>query len=421
MIKIPSMVKTNKWLRIVVPAISYVVFALFDLLDLFLCLCYSFIDGLKEKNTNPSYCCKRKSVHGESNEDKLSETLYDRKNIFRDLGFPELAKDSEEEEGSAAGFLMVKNRWSDCHCESCLSWQKFEDHNLHSARENVIFLHGFVSSSHLWTENVFHNLSEIGNQNCRLFAMDLLGFGKSPKPNNCLYTIKDHLEMVEKSVISQFELGSFHLVAHSIGCIIALGLASKYQKSVKSLTLIAPPYFPASSKGQASLNALNMIAERKLWPPLSFCSSIMSGYEHLGRSICFVVCKHHRTWEWLLKLITRRRELPYMLLDLTKHTHHSAWHTMHNVLCGGAKLMDRYIEAVSSSEIMLTVIQGDKDGVIPVECSHNIKLKVHSAEIRIIPNANHSSLILQRKEVFTRELEHIWFSSAEKYNQEDTK
>ncbi|KAI3947450.1 hypothetical protein MKW98_011440 [Papaver atlanticum] len=415
------MIKTNKLLRIVVPAISYIVFALFDLLDMFLCLCHSFIDGLKEKNTNPCYCCKRKSVHGESNEDKLSETLYDRKNIFRDLGFPKLAKESEEEEGSAAGFLMVKNRWSDCNCESCLSWQKFEDHNLHSARENVIFLHGFVSSSHLWTENVFHNLSESGNQNCRLFAMDLLGFGKSPKPNNCLYTIKDHLEMVEKSVISQFELGSFHLVAHSMGCIIALGLASKYQKSVKSLTLIAPPYFPASSKGQASLNALNMIAERKLWPPLSFCSSIMSGYEHLGRSICFVVCKHHRTWEWLLKLITRRRELPCMLLDLTKHTHHSAWHTMHNVLCGGAKLMDGYIEAVSSSEIMLTVFQGDKDGVVPVECSHNIKLKVPSAEIRIIPNANHSSLILNRKEVFTRELEHIWFSSAEKYNQEDTK
>ncbi|KAI3912374.1 hypothetical protein MKX01_038436 [Papaver californicum] len=431
MIKIlPSMVTTSKWLRrivvnTIVPSITYIVFAFFDLLDMFLCLCYKLVDGYKEKsNTTPCYCSKnsrrtqRKCGHGDQTLSQPSETLYKRKNIFRDLGFLNLAKDhSEEEEGSADGFLMVKNRWSDCNCESCLSWQKFENPNLHvSAAENVILLHGFLSSSHLWTENVFPNLSKSGNQNYRLFAVDLLGFGKSPKPNNCLYTIKDHLEMVEKSVISQFQLDSFHLVAHSMGCIIALGLASEHQKSVKSLTLIAPPYYPASSKEQESINALNMIAERKLWPPLSFGSSIMSGYEHLGRSICLIVCGYHRTWEWLLKLVTRKRELPYMLLDLTKHTHHSAWHTMHNVLCGGAKLMDGYLEAVSSSEIMLTVIQGDKDDVVPVECTNSIKLKVPSAEIKIIPNATHSSLILDSKEVFTRELEHIWFSSAEKYN-----
>ncbi|KAI3862759.1 hypothetical protein MKW98_008599 [Papaver atlanticum] len=222
--------------------------------------------------------------------------------------------------------------------------------------------------------------------------------------------------MVEKSVINQFQLDSFHLAAHSMGCIIALGIAAKYQKSVKSITLIAPPYFP-SSKEQASLNALNRLAERKIWPPLLFGSSVMSWYEHVGRSICFIICRNHRTWEWLLKLVTRKRELSFLFMDLTRHTHHSAWHTMHNVICGGAKLIDRYLEAVTSSELMLTVIQGDKDEVFPSECIHNIKLKVPSAEIRIIPNANHNSPILDRKEDFSRDLEHIWFSSAEKYKQ----
>ncbi|KAI3997761.1 hypothetical protein MKX01_007648 [Papaver californicum] len=162
------------------------------------------------------------------------------------------------------------------------------------------------------------------------------------------------------------------------------------------------PYFP-SSKEQASLYALNRLAERKIWPPLL--------------SICFIICRNHRTWEWLLKLVTRKRELSFLFMDLTKHTHHSAWHTMHNVICGGAKLIDRYLEAVNSSELMLTVIQGDKDEVVPLECIHNIKLKVPSAEIRIFPNANHNSPILDKKEDFSRDLEHIWFSSAEKYKQ----
>lgn len=106
--------------------------------------------------------------------------------------------------------------------------------------ENVVFLHGFLSSSSLWTETVFRNLSEPVKRNYRLFAVDLLGFGSSPKPRDCLYTLKNHLEMIEKSVISPLQLDSFHLVAHSMGCIIAIALAAKHSKSVKSLTLVAP-------------------------------------------------------------------------------------------------------------------------------------------------------------------------------------
>lgn len=106
--------------------------------------------------------------------------------------------------------------------------------------ENVIFLHGFLCSSSFWTETVFPNLSEHGKRNYRLFAVDLLGFGRSPKPRDCFYTLKDHLEMIEKSVICPFQLNSFHLVAHSMGCLIAIALAAKHPELVKSLTLVAP-------------------------------------------------------------------------------------------------------------------------------------------------------------------------------------
>lgn len=106
--------------------------------------------------------------------------------------------------------------------------------------ENVIFLHGFLCSSSVWTETVFQNLSESVQGNYRLFAVDLLGFGKSPKPRDSLYTLREHLDMIEQSVICPFDLKSFHLVAHSMGCIIALAVAAKYSKSVQSITLVAP-------------------------------------------------------------------------------------------------------------------------------------------------------------------------------------
>ena len=114
-----------------------------------------------------------------------------------------------------------------------------EDYNV-MPTQNIIFLHGFLASSSFWTETVFLNLSESAKCNYRLFAVDLLGFGRSPKPNNCMYTLRDHVERIKNSVVRPFQLNSFHLVAHSMGCIIALALAAKYPNAVKSITLIAP-------------------------------------------------------------------------------------------------------------------------------------------------------------------------------------
>lgn len=88
----------------------------------------------------------------------------------------------------------------------------------------------------MWVETVFPHISE--NAGLNLLAVDLLGFGKSPKPMDCLYRLKDHLDMIEKSLIEPFHLESFHLVAHSMGCTIALALAAKYPKHIKSITLV---------------------------------------------------------------------------------------------------------------------------------------------------------------------------------------
>lgn len=106
--------------------------------------------------------------------------------------------------------------------------------------EDVLFIHGFISSSEFWTQTLFPNFSKFTKSKYRLLAFDLLGFGKSPKPHDSLYTIREHLEMIEKSVLEPNNVKSFHIVAHSLGCILALALAVKYPGSVKSLTLIAP-------------------------------------------------------------------------------------------------------------------------------------------------------------------------------------
>jgi pimeloyl-ACP methyl ester carboxylesterase len=107
-------------------------------------------------------------------------------------------------------------------------------------KENIIFIHGFISSSAFWTETIFPVFSEKARSNYQLLAVDLLGFGRSPKPVDSLYTLREHVEMIEKSVIEKYKLEQFHIVAHSLGSVLALALAVKYPNAIKSLTLLSP-------------------------------------------------------------------------------------------------------------------------------------------------------------------------------------
>lgn len=109
-----------------------------------------------------------------------------------------------------------------------------------NAVEDVVFIHGFISSSAFWTETLYPNFSKSAKSKYRLFAVDLLGFGRSPKPTDSLYTLREHLDMIQRSVFDAYNVKSFHIVAHSLGCILALALAVKHPSAVKSLTLLAP-------------------------------------------------------------------------------------------------------------------------------------------------------------------------------------
>uniref|UniRef100_A0A803MXX8 AB hydrolase-1 domain-containing protein n=1 Tax=Chenopodium quinoa TaxID=63459 RepID=A0A803MXX8_CHEQI len=320
-----------------------------------LCIVYSYLDELFEKTASSTSCYwsrrEQEKINDNIEQDEVSQTLYKRPNLFRDMGL----FNSRRMRLQRSSSKFIANRWSDCGCESCVAWINSGD--------------------------------------------DLR-----------LHVVVHEPELIEKSVIFPYRLNSFHLVAHSMGSIIALALAAKYPQHVKSITLIAPPYFPSDNKQDASLYTLGKVAEKRLWPPLLFGSSFMSWYEHLGRTVCFILCRNHKIWEFLLRLITWRRDLHFTIMDLTRHTHHSAWHTMHNVICGGSKYIEEYLSILRDAKVKFTIIQGDEDQVVPIECSSNIKMKVPEADVRIIPKTNHSTILLRHTKEFTRDLESIWIS-----------
>lgn len=431
-----------KIMEALVAVLSFVVFALLDVLDFTLCTVYRLADYLMEKDWSPCYCSY--PFISSVNSEKLSETLYYRKNFVRELvywmkkltkylGRRKCGRESLQTVSSVRQVQGVRvarkvGRWSDCCCQRCASWNSSDKGKLYfflggqgsstcassgdliDSESNVILIHGFLSSSSLWIETIYPSLSEATKLAYRFFAVDLLGFGKSPKPSNCSYTVTQHVDMIEQSVLLPYKVNSFHLVAHSMGCIIALALAAKHPNMLRSITLLSPPYFPAPAGEQASQFTLKNIAPKKIWPFLTFGASIMSWYEHVGRTVCLIVCKNHQIWEWILKQLRCNRKPNFLVEDLTRHTHYSAWHNFHNVICGAAGEMDKYLEIVKESKCKVMIMHGKQDGVLPATCSLAIKRKICQAKLTLVENANHSNIILGREGAVAKELEEFWAS-----------
>lgn len=108
------------------------------------------------------------------------------------------------------------------------------------------------------------------------------------------------------------------------------------------------------------------------------------------------------------------RKLPTAIMELTKHTHKSAWHSMHNVICGGAKFTDKNLETLINSGVKIKVVQGDRDDVVPINCLWNMKAKFPAVEVEVFAGTDHSTVIMSRREDFVATLVSLWASSKKK-------
>ncbi|XP_023521396.1 probable lysophospholipase BODYGUARD 3 [Cucurbita pepo subsp. pepo] len=461
-----SMAKTAKWVLISIAhftneALSIIVFNLLDLIDFGLCFVYKVADFLFESEWKACYCCSHKEAISSSDGNKIlvsekalslstklqleevSDTLYTRPSLLTELSKVAVAelrrlKVKPFVVGSAGkaavGSTFAVNstvvemlkekinvgqnpRWSECDCKRCTSCCSSSKQSLFvrsqgpqdNPREDVLFIHGFLSSSTFWTETLFPNFSASANSTYRFLAVDLLGFGLSPRPTDSLYTLKEHVDMIETSVLEAYKVKSFHIVAHSLGCILALALAVKHPTSVKSLTLLAPPYYPIPKGEEPSQYVMRKVAPRRVWPPIALGSSIACWYEHISRTVCLIICKNHRFWEFLTKFVTRNRIESFLVEGFFAHTHNAAWHTLHNVICGTGGKIDRYLDEVREQvNCQVNIIHGGDDDVVPVECSYNVKARVPRARVNVVQNKDHITIVIGRRQAFARELEEIW-------------
>ncbi|PHS06180.1 MAG: hypothetical protein COA78_14595 [Blastopirellula sp.] len=97
-----------------------------------------------------------------------------------------------------------------------------------------VLLHGLGGSTRYWTSVMDFSMCD---QN--VLAIDLLGFGDSPKPY-FQYSMEKHLQAL---ALELDELEDIVLVGHSLGAMLALAYVSRYPQKVRNLILIGLPYF----------------------------------------------------------------------------------------------------------------------------------------------------------------------------------
>jgi haloalkane dehalogenase len=104
----------------------------------------------------------------------------------------------------------------------------------------ILFLHGQPTSSYLW-RNIVPHMSSLG----RCIAPDLIGFGKSDKPD-IEYRFVDHVAYVEE-FIQALGLRNITLVIHDWGSGLGFHYAMRHQHNVKGIAFMEAISMPIPS------------------------------------------------------------------------------------------------------------------------------------------------------------------------------
>lgn len=102
----------------------------------------------------------------------------------------------------------------------------------------ILFIHGNPTSSYLW-----RNIMPYAEPYGRVIALDLIGMGKSDKPD-LDYTYGDHIQYLE-GFIAALDLENITLVIHDWGSAMGMDYARRHQDNVKAMAFLEAIVAPA--------------------------------------------------------------------------------------------------------------------------------------------------------------------------------
>jgi pimeloyl-ACP methyl ester carboxylesterase len=159
----------------------------------------------------------------------------------------------------------------------------------------VLLVHGLGGSSRSWGAGYDATLAP----RHRVVAPDLLGFGRSPRPDGAAYTVAQQADLLAECLAAAGADDEPAVVAaHSYGVAVAVTLLRRHPALVRGIVGVAPPLFRDSDHARAQMLRALTPVERVLAMDTPWA-------RRACRAIC---CRRPRLASWLAR--SYRLELP---------------------------------------------------------------------------------------------------------------
>ena len=231
------------------------------------------------------------------------------------------------------------------------------------AGEPVVFVHGFATSGHLWSDVV--SLMPPGR---RLVVLDLLGHGRSDPPAARALTLHAHAERVV-ALLDALGVASACVVGHGMGGGVAQSLTVHWPARVARLALV-------SSIGFGDWPMLDVMLARATLP-----------------------ITRHQPPAWLLSMV--RTELERGYGDATRATHSIDRYVRPFATRDGRAALVRHLRALDAGETAslarrlgevdcpTAVIWGAHDPFLSLKLGRRLAAAIPGATLEVIAAARH--------------------------------
>lgn len=238
----------------------------------------------------------------------------------------------------------------------------------------VLFIHGLAGSGQYW------GALGGGDRSWGATAVDLLGFGDSPKPESAAYDVATHVAALRPHVVE----GSI-LVAHSTGCVIAAALAAAEPSKVRGVVLVGTPAFTDESEARQRIGALGPLAR---WT--------VDGRAR-ARWACHAMC-HLRPLAMAVAPALLGDLPPEVARDAAKHTWTSYSRTLQHVV-----VEHRIADDLAGLDVPIRFVHGDADRSAPFELVEQLlarpALRRRDIALHVVPGGDHHVALRRRDEV----------------------
>ncbi len=262
--------------------------------------------------------------------------------------------------GSGAQALAQTSRTDSCGVRSRLYTVE------HGARGPLlVFLPGIGGTTRYWTPRVLPLARDH-----RLLIVDLLGFGRSPKPWT-RYTVDRHLRDLRATLGHR---GPFTLAGHSFGAILAVAYAAAHPDQVRQLVLVSLPFFGSESAARSHFRNGHSVERWMMWNLLFASLACVATRRVLRR--------------WLPGLLP---DMPREVVeDLVEHT----WRSFTSSVWEGIYRYD--LQAAADrlpTELGVLCLHGQVDPTAPLGGVRSLRMRYPAWSLSVLGGADHHPLL----------------------------